>query len=304
VAATASFLLRDRAREDLRAFHEQYKPRSPYKPTERLTEELWVKSLFHPNEDPVVGKIFASILGPLRKAKVQPIARFGFTQADQQDPNTSTVTLVRALANASKALSLPVPYIFLRQTQPGGLAFVPSDPIASFSGQGLLSGFSQQELAFAAAKHLAYYRNEHYVRVLFPTVQELTAILLGAIKVVKADQAVTPEAEAVAQQLMPLLAADPVAAEGLRKVVRIFLEQGGSSNIKKWYQSVELTATRAGFLMCGDLEIVKKMINLEPGLPGDLSATEKLKDVVSFSLSPAYFQLREALGINFQSAAG
>ncbi len=304
VAATATFLLRDRVREDLRAFYEQYKPRNPYKPTERLTEELWVKSLFHPNEDPVVGKIFAAILGPLRRVKAQPIARFGFTQADQQDPNTSTVALVRALANASKALSLPIPYIFLRQTQPGGLAWVPSEPIASFSGQGLLSGFTQHELAFAAAKHLAYYRNEHYIRVLFPTVQELTAILLGAIKVVKADQAVTPEADAVAQQLAPLLAADPMASEGLRKVVRVFLEQGGSSNIKKWYQSVELTSARAGFLMCGDLEIVKKMISLEPGLPGDLAANEKLKDVVTFSLSPTYFQLREALGINFQSAAG
>ena len=54
--------------------------------------------------------------------------------------------------------------------------------------------------------------------------------------------------------------------------------------------------------MCGDLEIVKKMINLEPGLPGDLSATEKLKDVVSFSLSSAYFQLREALGIQISVA--
>jgi hypothetical protein len=53
----------------------------------------------------------------------------------------------------------------------------------------------------------------------------------------------------VAQQLAPLL--EPPTrwpAEGLRKVVRVFLEQGGASNIKKWYQSVELTAARAGFL--------------------------------------------------------
>ncbi|MBL8601844.1 MAG: tetratricopeptide repeat protein [Myxococcales bacterium] len=303
VAATATFLLRERARDDLRAFYEQYKPRNPYKPSNRMTEEQWVKELFHPNEDPVLGKIFASILGALRRAKVQPIARFGFTQADQHDPRTSTLTLVKVLGNTANYLSLPTPLMFLRQGQPGGLAYVPSDPIASFSGQGLLSGFTQHELTFAAAKHLSYYRNEHYVRVLFPTVQELTAILLGAIKVVKPDQQVPPEAEAVTTQLMPLLAQDPVATEGLRKVVRVFLDQGGASNIKKWYQSVELTAARAGFLMVGDLDVVKKMIALEPGLPGDLAANEKLKDVVNFSVSEQYFSLRDALGINFQSAA-
>jgi tetratricopeptide (TPR) repeat protein len=74
VAATTSFLLRDRAREDLRAFFEQYRPRKPLQPTGRLTEEHWVKQLFHPNEDPVVGKIFASILGAVRRAKVKPLA--------------------------------------------------------------------------------------------------------------------------------------------------------------------------------------------------------------------------------------
>jgi hypothetical protein len=150
---------------------------------------------------------------------------------------------------------------------------------------------------------MAYYRNEHYVRVLYPTTQELTAVLLAAIKLVKADQELPPEAQQFAQQLGPLVAQDPLAAEGLRKVVRYFLDQGGASNIKRWYQTVELTAVRAGFLMCGDLEIAKKMISLEPGLPGDVSPGEKLKDVIQFSISDNYFTLREALGINFQSAA-
>ena len=147
---------------------------------------------------------------------------------------------------------------------------------------------------------MSYYRNEHYIRVLLPTTQELTVMLLAAIKLVKSDQDVPPESAQAAQTLAPLLAQDPIAVEGLRKVVRYFLEQGGASNIKKWYQSVELTAARAGFLMCGDLEIARKMLALEPGLPGDLAPAEKLKDVVQFSMSETYFSLREGLGINFQ----
>ena len=303
VAATATFLLRNGAKEEARAFYEQYKPRRPLAPTGRLTEEQWVKLLFHPDEDPVTGKIFASILGPLRKAKASPLAQFGFTQKEQQDPQTSSVSLVKALANAGSALSLPMPFIFVRTNQPGGLGYVPSEPIASFAGSGLLSGLSLQELAFVAAKHMAYYRNEHYVRVLFPTTQELTSIMLAAIKLVKPDQGVPPEAEATVQKLAPLVQQDPIAAEGLRKVVKFFLEQGGSSNVKRWYQAVELTSARAGFLLAGDLEVTKKMLAMEPGLPGDVAPGEKLKDVVLFSISENYFTLREALGINFQSAA-
>ena len=160
-----------------------------------------------------------------------------------------------------------------------------------------------QELAFVAAKHMAYYRSEHYVRVLFPTMSELSAIMLGAIKLVKPDQEIPAEAQQLAQELGPMVAQDPLAAEGLRKVVRVFLDKGGASNLKRWYQSVELTAVRAGFLMCGDLEIAKKMLALEPGMPGDVSPAEKLRDLVQFSISDSYFALREALGINFQSAA-
>ena len=125
-------------------------------------------------------------------------------------------------------------------------------------------------------------------------------MLLAAIKVVKSDHAVTPEAAQAAQTLTPLLAPDAIAVEGLRSGVKYFLQQGGSSDIKSWYQSVELTAARAGFLMCGDLEIARKMLALEPGLPGDLAPAEKLEDVILFSMSENYFALREALGINFQ----
>ncbi len=300
IAATTEFLLRDRAREDLRAFFEQYRPRKPLQPTGRLTEENWVKQLFHPNEDPVVGKIFAAILGAVRRAKVKPLQQFGFTQKEMQDPQNTTVALVRSLGQSSQALNLPLPSIFLKPQQQGGLGYVPSDPIASFAGAGLLSGLRPEELAFVAAKHMSYYRNEHYIRVLLPTTQELTVMLLAAIKLVKSDQDVPAEAAQAAQTLAPLLATDPIAVEGLRKVVKYFLEQGGSSNIKKWYQSVELTAARAGFLMCGDLEITRKMLGMEPGLPGDLSPAEKLKDMILFSMSENYFALREVLGINFQ----
>lgn len=304
VANTMCFLLREHAPQDARAFYEQYKPRRPLAPQSRLDEERWIKDLFHPDEDPFVGKMFACILPALRRVKVRPVTQLGFTAADQQNPQTSSVALVRAMGLAAAALNLPqMPAIFLRPQQPGGLAYLPSEPWASVSGASLLQGMQPVELQFIAAKHMSYYRPEHYVRTLFPTVAELTVLLLAAIKLVKADFAVPQEVMPTVQTLAQQMQQDPVNLEGLRKVVKIFLDQGGQVNIKKWFQSVELTACRAGFLLCGDLEVSKKMIAMEPGLPGDVSPTEKLKDVVLFSISEPYFRLREALGITFQAAA-
>jgi tetratricopeptide (TPR) repeat protein len=304
VANTMCFLLRDSAPQDARAFYEQYKPRRPLAPQSRLDEERWIKDLFHQDEDPFVGKMFACILPALRRVKVRPVAQFGFTAADQQNPQTSSVALVRAMGLAAAALNLPqMPAIFLRPQQPGGLAYVPSDPWASVSGGTLLQGMQPVDLQFLATKHMSYYRPEHYVRTLFPTVSELTVLLLAAIKLVKNDFDVPQEVMATVQTLAQQMQQDPVNLEGLRKVVKIFLDQGGQVNIKKWFQSVELTACRAGFLLCGDLDVSKKMITMEPGLPGDVSPTEKLKDVILFSISEPYFRLRESLGITFQAAA-
>ena len=66
-------------------------------------------------------------------------------------------------------------------------------------------------------------------------------------------------------------------------VVKKFIEDGAKANIKRWMQAVEITACRAGLLLCGDLEIAKKIIAAEPQLPGDLPPPEKLKELIVFS---------------------
>ena len=72
--------------------------------------------------------------------------------------------------------------------------------------------------------------------------------------------------------------------EGLRLVVRKFIEDGAKANIKRWSQSVELTACRTGLLLCGDLEIARKIIGAESQAPGDLPPQDKLKELVVFSV--------------------
>jgi hypothetical protein len=89
----------------------------------------------------------------------------------------------------------------------------------------------------------------------------------------------------------------PIQRDGLRLVVQKFVEDGAKVDLKRWMQSIEVTACRAGLLLCADLDIAKKIIAAEPQLPVDLTPQEKLKELIVFSVSEQYFTLRKALGI-------
>jgi hypothetical protein len=163
----------------------------------------------------------------------------------------------------------------------------------------VLTGFSTQDLLFIVGKHLAMYRGEHYIKTLFPTVTELTVLLFAGIKLVAPD---TPSPPDIDKQIVATATTirqyiQPMQLEGLRMVVKKFLAEGAKANIKRWVQTVEVTACRAGLLLCGDLEIAKKIIAAEPQQPGDLTAQEKLKELLLFSVSPQYHALRQTLGI-------
>ena len=50
-------------------------------------------------------------------------------------------------------------------------------------------------------------------------------------------------------------------------------------------------------ILCGDIEIARKVLQQEPQAPGDLSAAEKVKELLMFSVSSKYFALRKQIGV-------
>jgi hypothetical protein len=94
----------------------------------------------------------------------------------------------------------------------------------------------------------------------------------------------------------------PVQLEGLRMVVKRFIDEGAKANIKRWNQAVEVTSCRAGLIVSGDLEIAKKILSAEPQIPGDLSAAEKMKELLLYFTSDSYFEVRRQLGLVIQTS--
>ncbi|MEZ4226752.1 MAG: tetratricopeptide repeat protein [Polyangiaceae bacterium] len=300
-AAAMAFLRK--ADTDEQQFFEDYRPQGMLQVKGRLTNEMWLKQLFHADENLYVSKIMEFIAPAALQAKIHQLkaqnklpvldARF------KQDPQTSTVTFAKTFGWAAQVLGIPSPDLYVRNDVPGSIVPVPSLPPASVAGQTVLTGFQPQELTFICGKHLAHYRGEHYIRTLFPTQAELTIMLFAGVMLASPSTPLPADIQnqirATAQELAKHM--QPVHLEGLRQVVKRFIEEGAKANIKRWNQAVEITACRAGLLVCGDLEIAKKVIGSESQLPGDLPPADKMKELLLFSVSEQYAQLRKALGI-------
>ena len=292
-----------KADEEEQRFFEDYRPRGMIQVKSRLDNEQWVKNLFHKDENIFIGKIFEMVTPAAIVAKTQALAKAkqlpALDKRFKQDPATSTVTFAKTFGWAAQVLGIQLPELYVRNDVPGALVAVPSRPPASVAGQSVLTGYSPQELTFIVGKHLSYYRGEHYIKNLFPTLGELKVVLFSAIKIINQDFAVPPDmAQAVnmtAQEFVKYM--QPVERDSLRLVVQKFIEDGAKADLKRWMQAVDVTAARAGLLLCADLEIAKKIIAAEPQLPGDLSPPDKLKELIVFSVSEQYLALRKSLGI-------
>lgn len=280
---------------------EQYRIAGPIRPVTALDEAGWAE-LLHPGAaDPVVGAVLRAIEGAaiaLRIEELTAAKKLPTLPADGKQDPASTASVVRTFMWAGRALGVSVPNLYLLDDVPSGVAAVPSVLPATALGPQVRSGMSVQELAFVAGRHLTYYRPEHYPLVFFPTLAELSALVLSAVRVVIPSIVVPlpPEGEGrVHRELGARL------GEGGRKALEAAVAQldarGGKLDLLAWIRGVELTAARAGLLLAGDLRVPMRMTKDEARPIGELSPEAKRGDLLAFCASDRYGKLRDRLGV-------
>lgn len=277
----------------------EYQPRGLIAPTRALAREDWDGALTHPELEVVTGHILglvtpAALVGrvaALRREKKLP----ELSESQQQDSKKSTVMAVRALSWASTVLGMPTPSIYADVERDVAFAHVPGVPPYSLVGKGALSGRTQAENAFLAARHVTYYRPELFVRVLCPGVTDLEDLFLAALLVGSPSLPIASHVRArvapISSALEPML--DAEGRDALREQFKAFVADGGRTNLVRWSDSVDKTACRAGLLLCGDLGCATGLLANEEGPEGPLRA-----DLLGFMISERHTQLRRRLGIS------
>ena len=286
------------ANDEERATYEAGRSQALIAPKASLSPSAWVDQLFHPEEEILTGQIFSMIAPAVLVGRVTALRRDGKLHQPKpelrQDVAKATVTAVRALPWAAAILGLPTPPIFVERDRDVGFEHIPAIPPVTVVGKRVLSGRTQLEHAFLVARHLCWYRHEHYVRSLFSAVPDLEDLFLAALVIANPGlpiaedmkQRVTP----IARAIQPLL--EPAQLDTLRGCFFRFVEEGGRTNLQRWSVATEKTACRAGLLLANDLDTALRLLEVEEGRFGEFA-----KDLLVFAASERYTGLRRQLGI-------
>ncbi len=281
---------------------DQDRPDGQIRPRSALEDTAWDMWLRAPGADDVVTGILGAIVPAavkMRVAELRDTKKLVTLDPAKKQAATSTASVVRSFVWASQVLGVTLPDLYVMDNIPGGVAAAQVETPSTAVGPDVLRDVTTQELAFVVGRHLAYYRPEHYALVFFPSLQELTTLFLAAVKVALPEVPV-PIAlgETVARMRKSLIKhATLQEREWLEFAVKALEERGGRVDLGSWVRSVELSAGRAGLLLCGDLAVALAWIKRESRAIAELTSEDRRRDLLAFSASAELAALREKLAV-------
>ncbi len=286
---------------------DQYRVDGPIRPSRSLDDVAWDELLRAPGADEVVADVLRSIVDAAAAARVEELRdakKLVALDVSRRQSATSTVSAVRSFQWAAQVLAVDVPEIYVLDNVPGGIAAVPVGVPSTALGPDVLRGLTARDLAFLAGRHLTYYRPEHYVLVHYPTIAELSALFLGAVKLILPELAVPAHLAEAAARKRKLLArhVDGDAKRRLDLAVRRFDARDGRVDFAAWVKSVELTAQRAGLLLCGDLRVATGRLRAETRNIAELTLDQKRGDLLAFCASERAARARTMLSVDVRSS--
>jgi hypothetical protein len=291
------------AEPDEERFYRRHKADNAAPAQAVLDEEDWVDRLAHGDADPLVTRIFAALQPTIIRARTQAIEALGYDPRYQIDLQQHPYPVSQTLYYVQGVLGFPAPPVFQNPNDPAGLGFLHAHTPSIVLGRAAFeSVVPNQSLAFVAGRHLTYFRPGFYVRHLVPTGTGLKAWLFAAIKLCVPQFPVAPDLQGQVAEAIQLMSKDfqGVQKEILASTVSKLLQSGGAIDLKKWVAAIDLTADRAGFLVAHDLAVAAEVMRATEDA-ASVAAKERVKEIVLFSISEEYLELREKLQITVES---
>ncbi len=215
-------------------------------------------------------------------------------ESTRQRPEESTVAAVRATAWVARLLGLGDRDLFIDKTAAYALAHPMTERPSVVLGAGMLRGRSMAELLFRAGYELALEGELGRLPVFFPSVAELTTLVAAAIGLCM-PRSLPSDAIAMTKQLDQTL--ELSSKVRLTELVEGFMKDGVVIDAAGMLRDLELFAGRVGLLACSDLTVAARQVTIESRATIGLRPTERVRDLLAFSVSEAHLRIREALGL-------
>ena len=292
------------AEPDEERFFKRMRPQTAAPAQTALTDEDWLTLVMHPDADPLLTSVFGLIEPAIIGKRSKSLQELGYDAAYQIDLPRHPYPMSQTLYYAAGVLGMDPPPTFQNPNDPSGLSFLHAHTPSIVLGKAAMATeVPPQPAAFICARHLAYYRPGMYVRHLIASGTGLKSWLFAALKLISPQFPVTPELEGPVREDLAALEASITgkSKDHLARIVSKLLQGGGALDLKRWVTGVDLTADRVGLIVAHDLETALEIIKASDESSSSVSQEDRRKELVLYSTSPSFFNLRQKLGIAIDS---
>jgi hypothetical protein len=263
-----------------------------------LVTSAWRSHILHRELDPALTAIYALVTPSVLRARVAliPFQQLRRTMGDPLRMNGAVAhEVLQAVSDACEILSFPAPSLHARKGQSVPLALAPAKN-AMFVGLEPCEALPTDALAFVVGKRLAEMRPELTARAACPSVSELRGLLQVALQLADPAIAVPNTGNPTFDRALAQ-AITREERQGLRAAIAAAKAQGSDLDVVRWSNLADLSAARVGLLLSGRLDAARCGIASEPQTAGDLAPRDKLSELLLFSVSDEYADLRQAIGM-------
>jgi tetratricopeptide (TPR) repeat protein len=238
----------------------------------------------------------------------QPLKEFGFSRRDRLPEKRLPQSVVLALRTVTDLLDLPgIPDLYLVEQE--GDAAVPPFALLPAQEAGLivqaevLSGGMTPERAFALGRAMAWLTPHGLIAgTLSPAevkglLEALVLLLLPSADIDGDERELEPLARDLETHLFGRRGKTEPLRTRLTSAVRDYVHARGQLSVADWVAGVGYTGDRLGFLLAGDLAPSVRGIKSSADASQVLGARLAIKELLLFSISPAYLGLRRELGL-------
>ncbi|MFY3742428.1 tetratricopeptide repeat protein [Anaeromyxobacter sp. Red801] len=218
---------------------------------------------------------------------------------DELDVQGSMLFFANMFKYVERTLGFKGLRLFRKSGAAAKLAIVPTDPAGLVASDELFEEAPKKELWFAIGKAMAFARPELYLARLMPH-DQLDLVFQAACSVGTSRFVVTADPHLVEKLKREL---ERTLPEGVRKntlklLARSYCEVQHPGDVRSYLDGAELTSNRAGALLAGDLEVVRRAAAAEKPQVSKLREETRLRDLATFCVSEEYATLREKLGLS------
>ena len=292
------------------AFFERTMPQEVVRGQGVLAESMWQRFVCSPRQEWCVSHVLAVVSAGVAMARAKDAVSLGLDPAQKVDLTIDRSSVGQMIAYACHTLGVALPPVYVSPESEGGLelriVLEGQQIVPSFLlGRSLLSERSEKELVFFITRKLVRLRADQFLlsSEVVSSLDELRVIVAAAVKLVHPEFDLSGTDGASVRKYSAFLqrTVQPLTLASATAAIEQIVADPRRVDLDAWAAGANQSADRAGLLLCGDVVSAVREVLRSAETQG-VDAETAVKDLIRWSVTSDYLDLREQLGLTAEVA--